>query len=79
MDSWGPFPTSTFFFGFFPGLLKTAVIFAVVGGLLRRRPASNEATQKARNPAHDKLLHGQSVWFLTSSVFSVTVLALVDV
>ena len=26
MDSWGPFPKSTFFFGFFPGLLKTAVI-----------------------------------------------------
>ena len=26
MDSWGPFPKSTFFFGFFPGLLKTAVM-----------------------------------------------------
>ena len=27
MDSWGPFPKLTFFFGFFPGLLKTAVLF----------------------------------------------------
>ena len=27
MDSWGLFLKSTFFFGFFPGLLKTAVIF----------------------------------------------------
>ena len=60
MDSWGPFPKSTFFFGFFPGLLKTAVIAsAMLGG------TNNPSTFPHRERPSFDSLHGVCTFVLT--------------